>query len=126
MAIFHVHLFNKPIACNDHVKRRSIYHLLFKSQVFDAFFCAFVCERIRERKKQNAQISTLFMFSVDGTDKKTLSLDKYFLLLRGPFDNLDLLKIETLQFSKMTEHIQEILKAINIEGHNILPGVRSF
>ena len=66
------------------------------------------------------------MFSVDGTDKKTLSLDKYFLLLRGPFDNLDLLKIETLQFSKMTEHIQEILKAINIEGHNILPGVRSF
>ena len=66
------------------------------------------------------------MFSVDGTDKKTLSLDKYFLLLREPFDNLDLLKIETLQFSKMTEHIQEILKAINIEGHNILPGVRSF
>ena len=49
-AIFHVHLFNKPIVCNDHVKSRSIYHLLFNSQLFNASFCAFLCEGTRQRK----------------------------------------------------------------------------
>ena len=110
-AIFHVHLFNKPIVCNDHVKSWSIYHPLFNSQVFNASFCAFLCERIRQRKYKMHKFTLYLSFLVNVADKKTLTLDKYFLLWISflLFDCWDSVKIETLKIfkwmQKMTEHI---------------------
>ena len=47
--------------------------------------------------KENTKCTNLFQaFLVSGSDKKTLTLDKYFLLWMGLFDSLDLVEIETL------------------------------